>query len=173
MKRSGFSQPTYEEKLEKAKTAQIRRQKVKMIESTTKRVKTPQIGKSKAKRVKKVTVTQLKKKLWEECKRIVRKTYISDDGLYRCFTCGMVSDAIHTGHIVTSSLCSMEMRYSLDNLRLQCYACNIHKSGNWVEFKKRLGDDYINDLIKRNDETKGGSYGMSWVENKLAEYRLL
>lgn len=163
LKRSGFKKKSYDEALIAKQSKQA--SKVANLPSGKKLVA--------KKKVKKVTVTQLKKKLWEECKRIVRKTYISDDGLYRCFTCGMICEAPHTGHIITSSLCSMELRYLLSNLRLQCYACNIHKSGNWVEFKKRLGDDYINALIKRNDETKGGSYGMSWVENKLIEYRLL
>lgn len=159
MLRSGFKQKSYNEVL----LAKQAKDTAKSQILTTKRVK----------KTKKQTITQLKKKLWEEIKRIVRKTYISDDGQYRCFTCGQICEAPHTGHIITSSLCSMEMRYSFENLRLQCYACNIHKSGNWVEFKKRLGDEYINDLIKRNDETKGGSYGMSWVENKLAEYKTL
>lgn len=119
------------------------------------------------------TVTQIKKKIWEECKRIIRTRYISEDGNYRCFTCGQVCTAPHTGHVITSSLCSTTIRYSLDNLRLQCYACNIHKSGNWVEFKKRLGDEYINNLIKRNDETKNDKFGLYELTQLLEEYKVI
>lgn len=150
MKRSGFKKLTYQERLDKAKT------KKKVVKKKTK----------------KVTITSLKKKLWDECKRIIRARY-GNDGIYHCFTCDKLVEAPHTGHIITSSTCSMEMRYSLDNLRPQCYSCNINKSGNWVEFKKRLGDDYINNLIKRNDQTKGGDYGMWWVEKKLEEYKCI
>lgn len=67
------------------------------------------------------------------------------------------------------------MRYSLDNLRPQCMQCNIHKSGNWLEFEKNLRfDGYDPDELKqRNHDTKGLKYDAEWYEKKLAEYRNL
>lgn len=127
--------------------------------------------KSKKTKPKKVSLTKLKEKIWGECKRIIRARYISGDGQYRCFTCGAITEVPHTGHIITSSTCSTELRYSLDNLRLQCYSCNIHKSGNWVEFKKRLGDAEINRLIDLNDNTKGNKYGEYELNLLLEKYK--
>jgi len=124
------------------------------------------------KKVKKLSISKLKKDLWNEIKRIVRARF-NIDGEYYCFTCGNLTAIPHTGHIIASSLCSTEMRYSLDNLRLQCYMCNIHKSGNWVGFYEVLGKDYIEDLIKRNNESKFKSYHTDWYLGKIEEYKKL
>lgn len=116
---------------------------------------------------------QLKDKLWKECKRITRERYGP-----RCYTCGsepLSGSNWQTGHFIPSSICSVEMRYSLDNLRPQCMQCNIHKSGNWLEFEKNLRfDGYDPDELKqRNHDTKGLKYDAEWYEKKLAEYRNL
>lgn len=178
MRRGTFKQPTYEEKLLKAKTAQIRRQKVKMTESTTKRVKTPQNGKSKARRPRKVTVTQLKKKLWEECKRIVRKTYISDDGVYRCFTCGKLIEnmsSVHTSHFIPSAACGAYLRYDLRNLRICCYFCNVNLGGNGAVFYRRLveteGQEYVDKLF--TDKNISIKADLQWYQSKIDECKLL
>ena len=84
-------------------------------------------SKKKLPKKKVVSISKLKKDLWAECRRITRARF-NCDGEYYCFTCGNLTPIPHTGHIIASSLCSAEMRYSLDNLRPQCYMCNIHKS---------------------------------------------
>lgn len=64
------------------------------------------------------------------------------------------------------------MRYSLDNLRVQCYACNIHKSGNWIEYERHLIADGIDvqELKDRNEKTKGGMFREDWYKEKIQEY---
>ena len=119
---------------------------------------------------KKSDLKKAQEKLWELCKQITRKRYAQFDGSYRCFTCGAFVEAPHTGHIITDSTCSTEMSYSLDNLRLQCFACNIHKSGNWQAFYQKLGKEYIDNLIKQNNETKGKKYDILWYKAKIEEY---
>ncbi len=118
------------------------------------------------------TISKLKKELWNECRRIVRARF-NLDGEYYCFTCGNLTPIPHTGHIISSSLCSASLRYDLDNLRLQCYMCNIHKSGNWISFYETLGKDYIDELLRRNKESKFQSYHTDWYLKKIEEYRLL
>jgi len=154
MKKSQFKRPT----LEQVKAKQVLKRS-KLV------LKTKQTKKT-------TTISSLKKKLWIECRRIVRARF-NCDGEYYCFTCGNLTAVPHTGHIIASSLSSTEMRYSLDNLRLQCYMCNIHKSGNWVGFYEALGKNYIDNLIKRNNETKGKSYHSDWYINKIDEYKTL
>jgi hypothetical protein len=127
---------------------------------------------TKKRRSSKPTITKLKKLLWEECKRITRKRYGNT-----CYTCGTHVDVPHTGHFIPSSICSTEMRYDLDNLRLQCFRCNIHLSGNWVAYEAHLivekGRKFPDLLKKRNEATKGGMFREEWYLQKIDEYKLL
>lgn len=119
-------------------------------------------------------ISLLKKKLWEECKRIIRERYNP-----YCYTCGayLEGSARQTGHFIPSSVCSVEMRYSLDNLRIQCYRCNINLSGNWPAYEKHLkeekGPDFPDALKAKNEQTKGRMYDVLWYQQKLDEYRQL
>ena len=65
------------------------------------------------------------------------------------------------------------MRYHLDNLRPQCYNCNINKSGNWVAFEEHLIKDGIDpEALKQiNRDTTGEQYDITWYEEKLKEYQ--
>lgn len=141
--------------------------------TTLKRTKMPLLRKKRSKVAKRASgrvsgVKQLKTKLWAECKRITRARHG-----YVCYTCGKPTDVPHTGHFITSSTCSVEMRYSLDNLRPQCYHCNINLSGNWVAYEKHLrADGFDTEKMKqKNEDTKGLQYDILWYERKLAEYR--
>jgi hypothetical protein len=117
----------------------------------------------------KTSAAKLKIKLWELCKQLTRKKYG-----YNCYTCGQTTQAPHTGHFISSSVCSGELRYSLDNLRPQCYRCNIHLSGNWLSFEQNLirdkGKEWVEALKRRNQETKGRKYDEIWLQAKIEEY---
>lgn len=67
------------------------------------------------------------------------------------------------------------MRYDLGNLRPQCYACNIHRSGNWISFEAHLIADGIDvaELKQRNERTKGQKYDVLFYQDKIAEYTSL
>lgn len=124
------------------------------------------------KRKSKTDGAKLKAKLWELCKQLTRKHYG-----FNCYTCGQNCEAPHTGHFISSSVCSAELRYALDNLRPQCYRCNIHLSGNWLAYEQRLesdkGKEWVETLKKRNQETKGKQYDSIWYEQKIKEYQEL
>ena len=120
-------------------------------------------------------LAKLKKQLWQLCREITIKRDGSD-----CYTCpskNLEGSSRQLGHFISSSICSTELRYDLKNLRIQCYACNIHKSGNWLAYENRLirehGADYVASLKARNEETKGLMYREDWYENKIAEYQEL
>ena len=67
------------------------------------------------------------------------------------------------------------MRYHLDNLRIQCYNCNINKSGNWVSFEAKLreefGHAFPEELKQLNRDTTGEQYDILWYQDKLDEYK--
>jgi hypothetical protein len=67
------------------------------------------------------------------------------------------------------------MRFSLDNLRPQCFACNIHRSGNWPAYERHLIADGIDvaELKRRNEQTKDMKADILWYQRKIAEYEQL
>lgn len=152
MKRSGFTRPTYAEAIAKKKAKVIKKP----------RVKSPKT---------------LKAELWDECKRIVRSTYVKD-GMWRCFTCDRLIDApakAQTGHFLPSAACGAYLRYDLRNLRIQCYFCNINLGGNGAEYHRRLvienGQEYVDQLFRdKNVIIKADSI---WYQQKIDEYKNL
>jgi len=142
-----------------------------------KRATSPTTG-SKPKKVtktrkKKSPLAKLKIELWKLCREITIKRDGSD-----CYTCpskDLSGSSRHLGHFISSSICSTELRYDLKNLRIQCYSCNIHKSGNWLAYENRLirenGETYVQELKQRNEQTKGAMYREDWYEQKIAEYQ--
>lgn len=132
------------------------------------------------KRRKKGELTKLKAKLWELCKLITRKQYGNADGTWTCYTSGksiVLPKNVHTGHFIPSSLCSVELRYDLRNLRPQSYNDNINHSGNPHQFRRNLiahhGIEYVEELEMRNEATKGFTYSIQWFEDKIAQYELI
>jgi hypothetical protein len=149
MARTGFKQPT---RAKKPRSKPVKRKR---------RVKTP--------------LQKAKDTLWEHCKRIVRARYVDDIGTWNCYSCGSYIPEprkAQTGHFIASSICSVHLRYSLENLRIQCYNCNINKSGNWIGYEKHLKADGIDvEAIKQlNEDTKNESYRLDWYEAKIKEY---
>lgn len=125
------------------------------------------------KRKVKTPLQKAKAKLWKLCREITIKRYGSD-----CFTCpskDLAGSNRQLGHFISSSICSTEMRYELRNLRIQCYSCNINKSGNWLQFEKNLIRDGIDVayLKQHNEDTKGLSYRIDWYEEQIERYEAL
>ena len=77
--------------------------------------------------------------LWEECRRIVKAKYIKN-GKYYCYTCDreISGSGCQLGHFIPRSVGGALLRFHLDNLRLQCYNCNINAGGFGAEYSRRL-----------------------------------
>ena len=123
-----------------------------------------------------VPISKLKKQLWQLCRAII----IGKHGRV-CYTCPNGTESLlegancQVGHFIPSSICSGEMRYYLDNLRPQCFRCNIHLSGNWPAYEAHLRRDGIDveELKRRNEQTKGLKYDIHWYRAKIAEYETI
>ncbi len=124
------------------------------------------------KRRKKGEITLLKEKLWELCRQITKKAWGD-----KCYTCGRhVPKGMHTGHYITSSTCSVPLRYDIRNLKNQCYHCNINLSGNWPAYQKRIEEEspgITAILLEDNEATKGKTYTLDWFRERIREYELL
>lgn len=123
------------------------------------------------KRRKKSPLQKAKIKLWTLCREITRARY--GNTCYTCGKTGLEGSSWQTGHFISSSICSAYMRYHLDNLRIQCYNCNINKSGNWLAFEDHLEKDGIDtDALKQlNRDTQGLQYDSIWYEEQIEMYQ--
>ena len=104
--------------------------------------------------MKKLTIGQIQKKLWIECKRIIRDIYQRVDGTYDCYTCeqkNLTGSNCQTGHFIPKSVCGAYLKYDLRNLRIQCMRCNCNLSGNGAVFYRNLveneGQEYVDELF--------------------------
>jgi 5-methylcytosine-specific restriction endonuclease McrA len=122
-----------------------------------------------------VPVSKLKKQLWQLCRAIIFKKY--GNTCYACGALDLIGSNCHLGHFIPSSVCSGELRYSLDNLRPCCYRCNIHLSGNWPAYEAHLmiekGRTFPDKLKKRNRDTIGKKYDILFYQATIAEYHTL
>lgn len=121
-------------------------------------------------RRKKTEERKLKDELWELCKQLTRKKY----GLV-CYTCGAKTLVPHTGHFIPSSVGGAGLRYDLRNLRPQCYVCNIHKSGNWPAYFKRMVEELGNGAVEHlmADRMKFTKADKHFYSKKILEYQKL
>jgi hypothetical protein len=104
-----------------------------------KRKPTVPIKRSKLKKVSKQPISRLQKKLWDECKRIIRKNYPN-----MCYTCprsNLSGVNWHTGHMWAKGSLGAYLKYDLRVLRPQCYNCNMNLGGMGAEFYKRMLKD--------------------------------
>ena len=125
-----------------------------------------------------MSLKNLKDKLWEECKRIIRKRYVDRNGNWRCFTCDQLITEprnAQTGHFIASSICGAYLRYDLRNLRIQCYKCNINAGGNGAEYYRRMvienGQEFVDQIFQ--DKQKLIKADEIWYKNKIEEYKKL
>ena len=124
----------------------------------------------------KTELAKLKEELWQLCRKIIKVMFP-----HICYTCGKKledgAQDFHIGHFISSSICSAFMRYYLDNLRPQCSGCNVWKSGNWLEFEYHLkrdkGENFVVELKKLNEQTKGKKYDIIWYKNRIEEYKII
>ncbi len=121
------------------------------------------------------SIGNLKKQLWNLCKELTRAKYRKPDGTFDCFTCGKLinQDAkAQTGHFIPSAAGGILLRYSLENLRIQDYYCNINLGGNGSSFYKALSEEIGVEKVSalfalKNQTVKADSI---WYNNKIAEY---
>lgn len=114
--------------------------------------------------------------LWQECRRIILKRYAKKDGTNVCYTCDKPIEGSNrqVGHFIPNSVGGALLRYNLNNLRPQCYYCNINLGGNGSEFYRRMvkecTDVKIDELFALKQQT---TKAQEHYEKLLAEYKEL
>lgn len=167
---------TYQQKLSK-KIASDQRARAKFLAKPRKPLQARKRPITKSKKPKRVKVAseikKAKKRLWELCKQIIRKTY--GNTCYTCKKTGLVGSSWQTGHFIASSIGGAYLRFDLRNLRPQCYRCNIDLSGSGAVFYRTLvldkGQQYVDELFR--DKERVVKADLPFYLGKIDEYEKL
>lgn len=115
------------------------------------------IPKSGSKKKKQPSISTLKKKLWTVFSLYIRKR---DKGI--CFTCGRYAEGsgYHAGHFVPKSVGGLALYFHEENVRGQCYNCNINLGGSQYIYGQKLGDraDYLYSLKGKTEKWTAQDY---------------
>lgn len=104
-----------------------------------------------------------------------RTRYADKNGIVQCYTCPKKAPikSMQNGHYVSRSV--RKLRWEPDNMRPQCYGCNIMNGGQPITFRenllKELGEPYVlyleslrHELFKPTDE---------WLVTQIEAYTKL
>ncbi len=103
---------------------------------------------------------------------VVRHSAANSDGLINCYTCDKkitIAEA-QCSHFIPRA--NMGTRFLFDNLRAACKECNEYKSGNLVEYEKRLEQEkngIVSELRELAREVSKPT--ISDLKELLAQYR--
>lgn len=81
-------------------------------------------------------ISTIQNKIWDECKRIVRKRYTNS--CYTCSVSGLSGSNLQTGHMWPKASVGAFLKYDLRILRIQCARCNLFFGGMGAAFYKRM-----------------------------------
>jgi hypothetical protein len=116
--------------------------------------------------------SKLERKLWEVCREYA--SYLYDDT--KCFTCDKPVEGRNRqlGHFIPKATCGANLKYNIENLRWQCYHCNINLGGNGSEFYRRLvkqvGQKNVNHLFTLKATTLNIK-AFDWYKTQIEMYK--
>ena len=113
-------------------------------------------------------VSILKRKLWTQFALFIKRR---DNNI--CFTCGRKSEGSgsHAGHFIPKSVGGLGLYFHEENVKAQCYNCNINLSGNQYIFGQKLGKDIVDKLYKLKQQTT--KFSAEDYQSKIEHYTRL
>lgn len=124
------------------------------------------------KKASKQPISLLQRKLWEECKRIIREQF--GNSCYTCPAKGLIGSNWHTGHLYPKASVGAYLKYDLRILRPQCYNCNINLGGNGAVYYQKMlkieGQEYM-DRINQDKQVSVKAY--DHYQKLLEEYKTI
>ena len=118
--------------------------------------------------------SKLRDKLDAVFSKYIRLKYSDDKGYCRCISCGKVYPwkEIQNGHYMSRRY--MSTRFSEDNCRPQCVACNIFNQGNIQMYRraliKQIGEQRV-DLIEARARTENKNWSLFEYSQLIAFYQ--
>ena len=91
---------------------------------------------------KKITVSKMKKKAWNEFSLYIRLKYSDAYGIGHCYTCGAKRHykALQAGHGIGGR--NNAVLFKEEIVRCQCSGCNLWGGGKYSIFTEKLIDEY-------------------------------
>ena len=124
------------------------------------------------KKVSKQSISLIQRKLWEECKRIIREQFE-----HTCYTCGaknLKGSNLQTGHLWAKASLGAYLKYDLRVLRPQCATCNLWRGGMGADFYKRMEKIEGKEYMKRLEEDRKKTVkAYDFYLNLLEEYKTI
>lgn len=105
---------------------------------------------------------KLKKKVWKWFSLWIKKR---DKGV--CYTCpatGCAKQNAQAGHYPPGSVLPEREYFNPKLVHLQCFSCNINKSGNPVAYRKNLARDYGVVFVEEMENKCGKPDPLSYAE---------
>lgn len=139
------------------------------------RIKRKELSGKKVKRRKKLSDGQLKKKAWKEFSIFIRTREADAVGFIACVTCGDRKSwkEMQAGHFIRGRLNAN--LFDERGCNAQCYACNVGRQGNVVEYYEWMlakhGPEVIAELKQQNNQTRKWHPGE--LQELLDRYRSL
>ena len=120
--------------------------------------------------VKKKTSAQLKKKLDAIFSKYIRWKYADKNGIVKCYTCSVSKPVkeIQNGHWIPRN--NLATRFSEENCRPQCVACNMFQKGKPDVFAVNLIKEGIDIVELQKDRYKPFKVYPAWYEEKIKYY---
>lgn len=105
----------------------------------------------------------------------VRLSRATEDGYGTCYTCGHQAHykKLQAGHYVSRYV--KQLRYEVDNVKIQCPMCNIWKRGDLLTFRENLvrdlGEPRVLELEAKRKELFKPT--RTFYEEKISHYKAL
>ena len=125
------------------------------------------------KKKKAVSRSQLVKRLDSVFSQYMRLKDADSNGMVECYTCGAVRHwkEQQAGHFYTRG--RHATRWDESNIRVQDYACNIARSGNYIVFTKKMiaemGMEAVDELEYKS--LNGAKISTPELREKIAYYK--
>lgn len=124
----------------------------------------------KSRKPRKEKLSVLKKKLDIEFSKYVRAL---EKGI--CYTCGVQKSPkeMQAGHYISRTC--LALRWCLDNVHCQCYACNCMKHGDLITYREKLVAQYGEDVVTGMESRRhyNCTFSSEWYHAYIDKYKAL
>lgn len=109
----------------------------------------------------KLSISKIQRQIWDECRRVLKKTKCKPDGSISCYTCdspNLEGSNCQLGHVpYPKSVLGAYLKYDFRVLEWQCISCNIHRGGMgataYQKMLKEKGKKFMEQLEKDRQVT--------------------
>ena len=112
-------------------------------------------------------LSKLKSELWTRFSLFIKLKYSKDGKTVNCFTCGreltIGRPDCHGGHYYPKGGYGF-LYFHENNVRPQCYRCNIGLEGNTQVFREKLIEEIGELGVKELDDSRHGQFKMNRTE---------